>query len=59
MTKNINFTALASGTELQTPKGIGRFLHYKKGNFRNQNIRIEYHTGKRIWYSEEVLKAIN
>ncbi len=59
MTKIINFTALTSGTELVTPQGKGRFTDYKKGNFRNQNVRIEYHNGKRIWYSEEVIKAMN
>ena len=59
MTKIINFTALTSGTELLTPQGKGRFMNYKKGNFRNQNVRIEHHNGKQIWYSEAVLKQMN
>ena len=59
MAKTINFTALTRGTELVTPQGTGRFLHYKKGNFRNQNVRIEHYNGRQMWYTEEVLRAMN
>lgn len=55
MAKTINFNALSSGTELETPQGKGRFLHYKKGNFRNQNVRVELPNGKVMWFLESVL----
>ncbi len=55
MTKITNFNTLSSGTELETPQGKGRFLFYKKGNFRNQNVQVELPNGKVMWYPEKVL----
>lgn len=44
---------------METPQGRGRFLHYKKGNFRNQNVRVEHFNGKLKWYPEEVLVRLS
>jgi hypothetical protein len=52
----LNFSVLAAGTALETPTGIGRFRSYKKGNFRGQNVLVEFLRGKTKWYPEEVLK---
>ncbi|MCC9168925.1 hypothetical protein [Pontibacter harenae] len=54
--KKINFAALASGTALVTPMGTGKFMAYKKGNFKNQNVLVEHNLGKRKWYQEEELR---
>ncbi len=53
---NIKFEALASGTEMLTPVGAGKFMTYKKGNFKNQNVLVEDSFGRRRWYPEEVLR---
>ncbi len=52
----IKFEALASGTEVLTPVGAGKFMAYKKGNFKNQNVLVVDGLGKRRWYPEEVLR---
>jgi hypothetical protein len=57
-TKVLNFAVLTAGTELETPTGIGRFRSYKKGNFRRQNVLVEFFRGKTRWFPEEVLKLV-
>lgn len=52
----IKFETLASGTALVTPAGAGKFITYKKGNFKNQDVLVEHAFGNRRWYSEEVLR---
>ncbi|TXK48159.1 hypothetical protein FVR03_08300 [Pontibacter qinzhouensis] len=54
--KVMKFEALASGTELLTPTGVGKFKTYKKGNFKKQNVLVEHEHGKLKWYTEDVLK---
>lgn len=58
VTKVPDFALLTTGTELETPTGIGRFRTYKAGNFRRQNVLVEFFLGKTIWFPEEVLKLV-
>ncbi|PTX18230.1 hypothetical protein C8N40_10629 [Pontibacter mucosus] len=51
-----DFSLLLAGTELETPTGIGRFRLYKEGNFRGQNVLVEFFNGKTKWYPEGALK---
>ncbi|SFH42050.1 hypothetical protein [Pontibacter chinhatensis] len=57
-TKGLNFAVLTAGTELETPTGIGRFRSYKMGNFRRQNVLVEFFRGKTVWFPEDVLKLV-
>ncbi|GAB3196995.1 hypothetical protein ABID22_002198 [Pontibacter aydingkolensis] len=59
MSKFINFKSLASGTQLETPSGLGTFVSYKQGNFRNQDVLVEHLFGKLVWYKEDVLGKPN
>ncbi|MCC9167919.1 hypothetical protein [Pontibacter harenae] len=51
--KGIEFNVLPSGTELITPLGGGKFIAYKKGNFKTQNVLVEHAPCKRKWYTEK------
>lgn len=56
MAKSINFRNLATGTALETPQGTGRFIAYKPGNYKKQNVRVELAHGKWVWYKEDALQ---
>ncbi|WP_114782345.1 hypothetical protein [Botryobacter ruber] len=57
--RTIDFAVLQLGAELETPHGVGKFLAYKKGNFRAQNVLVEHVPYKLKWYTEKELEIAN